>query len=84
MKSGKPDEGANGSGTSRRASVSVAGLSHYSKSEIDKQENESQDDAAFEYGIDFDHLGLLDKTRLMAEVPAYESTHMRHYLTDWE
>ena len=36
------------------------------------------------YGVDFEHLGLLDKSRLMAQVPAYESTHMRHYLTDWD
>ena len=46
--------------------------------------DDDESDNGIDNGIDFERLGLLDKNRLIARVPAYESNHMRHYLTDWE
>ena len=34
--------------------------------------------------MDSDLESLLDRNRLIGKVPAYESHHMRHFLTDWE
>ena len=49
-------------------------------SPTDKDSDEGSEVA----GLQLEELGLLDKNRLVATVPAYESNHMRHYLTDWK
>ena len=53
-----------------------------SLSQID--EDDTLNTSEEEMHIDLEKFGLLDKSRLVAKVPAYEATHMRHYLTDWE
>ena len=50
-------------------------------SKITPSEGASDEDAV---GIKLEEYGLLNKSRLVASVPAYESNHMRHYLTDWK
>jgi hypothetical protein len=60
----------------RRASLS--------QSKISGSHPDSDSERSELVGIMFEHNGLLKNERLFATVPAYESNHMRHYLTDWD
>jgi len=52
-------------------------------SKVSPSEKDSEEGSILA-GLQLEELGLLDKSRLIATVPAYESNHMRHYLTDWK
>lgn len=64
-----------GADQQRRSSMRLSKISP-----TDKDSDEGSEVA----GLQLEELGLLDKNRLVATVPAYESNHMRHYLTDWK